>query len=62
MSLDCSSVSITDTGCLERICFRLVSSLLLAEEARGGERSYRRELRILEVMGLYSVDGKSKPP
>jgi hypothetical protein len=40
----------------------LVSSLLLAEEARGGERSYRRELQILEVMGLYSVDGKNKPP
>ena len=37
-------------------------SLLLAEEARGGERRCRGELRILEVMGLYSVDGKRKPP
>jgi hypothetical protein len=40
----------------------LVSSLLLVEEAHGGERRYSEELRVLVVMGLYSVDGKSKPP
>jgi hypothetical protein len=32
----------------------LVSSLLLVEEARGGERRCIGELRILEVMGFYS--------
>jgi hypothetical protein len=39
----------------------LVSSLLLAYEACGGERICKEELRVLEVIGLYSVDGKSKP-
>jgi hypothetical protein len=32
VTLDCSSVSITDTGCLERICFRLVSSIWIDEK------------------------------
>jgi hypothetical protein len=31
------------------------------KEACGGERICRGELRVLEVIGLYSVDGKSKP-
>jgi hypothetical protein len=39
-----------------------MSSLLLAlDQALGGERMCRGELCILEVIGFYSVDGKSKP-
>ena len=34
---------------------------ILAGQARGGERMCRGELCILEVIGFYSLDGKSKP-
>jgi hypothetical protein len=50
VSLDCSSVSITDTGCLERICFRLVSSRLREREE---EESRRRMTPLIYLVVVY---------